>query len=403
MAQSRHITYSLKPAHIDNAKPGEKPYSLTDGGGLHIEVLPGGSKVWRYKYLRDGKREKVTIGQYPGINIKTARDRHEELRQVLASGASPAKAKQTATTQRKQAQAGAVLFQDFAAEWLAETMGHLSDSYRAQTASQLDRYVYPRIGAMPLADVMPADVLAIVEAMRSKPNSAEIVRSALQRLFNYAIRKLVLVSNPATPIRGAVRVPPKTHHRHLNERELGAFWRSLGQQGAHAVTIYAARMLMLTMVRKSELLRSRWCEYDLDAAVWDIPAERMKMRQPHRVYLSRQALEVLAIMAKLSGHRGPQAFVFPSIQRHTVPLGDVTLNHMFKRMEFGVSDFSPHGTRGTAATLLREHGFGRDVVELLLAHKERNAVTAAYSHHELADERRRALQFLADRIDALAD
>jgi len=139
----------------------------------------------------------------------------------------------------------------------------------------------------------------------------------------------------------------------------------------------------------------------LDKAQWDRPTDRMKMKLPHRVYLARQAVELLYLLKAMGSE--PQANVFPSILRASVPLGDATLNHFFKRLDFGVQDFSPHGTRGTVATLLREHGFSRDVVELLLAHAERNKVTAAYHHHELAvDERRRALQYLADQIDRLA-
>jgi integrase len=159
-------------------------------------------------------------------------------------------------------------------------------------------------------------------------------------------------------------------------------------------------MLMYTMCRKSEVLRARWREFDLERGQWDIPADRMKMKAPHRVYLSWQALELLGLLKAFGAE--PQAYVFPSVLRAAVPLGDATLNHFFKRLDFGVPDFSPHRTRGTAATLLREHGFSREVVELLLAHAERNKVTAAYHHHEMADERRRALQYLADQLDRLA-
>lgn len=403
MAQRRHVNYVLKPVVIDNAKPRDKPYSLTDGGGLHIEVLPSGSKVWRFKYHHAGKREKVTIGPFPAVSIKAARDRHAELCAVLAGGASPAKAKQSEAAELRQEKTGEVLFKDFAATWMDATMGHLSATYRAQTARLLDAHVYPRIGAKSIKVVEPADVLAIVEAISEHANTAERVRGILQRLFNFAIRKLLIKSNPATPIRGAVVVPPAEHYRHLKEPELGAFWRNLQVQGAHAVTVFAAQLLMLTMARKSELLRSRWQEFDLEKAEWDIPAERMKMGQMHRVFLSRQALEILRLVHSLSGVGGPKGYVFPSIYRRTSPLGDATLNHLFKRMDFGVPDFSPHGTRGTAATLLREHGFGKDVVELLLAHAEPDQTVASYSHIELASDRRRALQFLADRIEALAE
>ena len=403
MAQKRHVNYTLKPAAIDNAKAGPKAYALTDGGGLYIEVMPGGSKVWRYKYHRDGKREKVTIGPYPSISIRAARDRHEALREQLHTGDSPAKAKQRDEAGRRATEASAVDFRTFAQRWINETLFYRSEGYRAQIVRWLDSYVYPAIGSRPLADVTPAEVLAIIEKRADTSVTAERIRVIVQQIYNFAIRKLLVSSNPAQPLRGAIARAPVEHHRHLSEKELAAFWRKLGQQGAHATTIAAAKLLMLTMTRKSELLRSRWSEFDLDAGTFDVPAERMKMGKPHRVFLSRQAVEVLREVHKLTAPaEGQNGYVFPSIFRGSVPMGDVTLHHFFKRIDFGVPEFSPHGTRGTAATLLREHGFGRDVVELLLAHSERDATVAAYSHMELAAERKRALQFLADYSDKIA-
>jgi integrase len=201
------------------------------------------------------------------------------------------------------------------------------------------------------------------------------------------------------PLRGVIEVPKAEHHRHLTESELGAFWRAVGKQGAHPSTTAATKLLMYSMCRKVEVLRAKWVEIDAEKAQWDIPAERMKSRRPHRVYLSQQAMEVLAVQRALTG-RGE--YVFPSAFRSNVPMADATLNHLFKRLDFGVPEFSPHGTRGTAATLLREHGFSRDVVELLLAHNERSQTAASYHHHELEADRRRALQYLADEIDRQA-
>jgi co-chaperonin GroES (HSP10) len=243
------------------------------------------------------------------------------------------------------------------------------------------------------------DVLAIIEDLRGTPKTAEGARQHIQQIYNYAIQKLIAETNPALPLRGVIDVPRAQHHRHLNEEELGAFWNSVARQGAHFVTIAATQFLMYTMCRKSEVIRSRWTEFDLAKAQWDIPAARMKSRRPHRVYLATQAIELLKL---LRAKTGEGTYVFPSTQRATVPLVDCTLNHFFKRLDFGVEEFSPHGTRGTAATLLREHGFGRDVVELLLAHTEKSQTAAAYHHHELEPERRRALQYLADQIDQLA-
>lgn len=242
-------------------------------------------------------------------------------------------------------------------------------------------------------------MLAIIKARTDTAVTAERIRVIVQQIYNHAIRNLLVTTNPAQPLRGAIARAPVEHHRHLSEKQLGEFWRKLERQGAHATTIAASKLLLFTMARKSELLRATWSEFDLDAAQWDIPAERMKMGKPHRVFLSRQAVALLRQVHPLTGHG---EYVFPSIFRGGVPMGEVTLNHSFKRIDFGVPDFSPHGFRSTAATLLREHGFGRDVVELLLAHSERNATVAAYSHMELAADRRRALQFLADRVEALA-
>jgi integrase len=399
MPQKRHINYSLKPKAIDNAKPHERAYALTDGGGLYIEVLPGGSKVWRYKYHRDGKREKVTIGPYPSFSIEAARDAHAALREQLHKGDSPAKAKQRDVVERRAVEARSITFRSFAQRWIEETLFYRSEGYRAQIVRWLDAYVYPAIGDRSLGDVQPGDVLAIVEKRRDTAVAAERIRVIVQQIYNYAIRKLLVTSNPAQPLRGAITRVPVKHHRHLSEKELGRFWRVLGMQGAHATTIAAARLLMLTMMRKSELLRSTWAEFDLDAAVWDVPAERMKMGRAHRVFLSRQAVEILRQVRQLTGHGD---YVFPSIFRGGVPMGDVTLNHFFKRMDFGVPEFSPHGTRGTAATLLREHGFARDVVEILLAHTEKNQTVAAYTHAEHVPERKRAMQYLADQVDKVA-
>lgn len=399
--QPRHFNYSLTPVKINAAKPDAKAYTLTDGGGLFLEVLPSGSKVWRYKYHRDGKREKVTIGPYPAVGLAAARTRHGELREQLYAGASPMREKQRAADERRLAEAAAVTFRSFAGTWIEDTLHHRSSSYRAQIVRWLDHHVYPAIGDRKLRDVLPRDVLAIIEPLKRTPTTADRVRVIIQQVYNYAIRRLLVDTNPATPVRGAIVVPPKTHHRHLSEPELGAFWRCLEAQGAHATTKLAARLLMLTMVRKSELRLAKWAEFDLDAAQWDIPAARMKMKRQHRVYLSRQAVENLHELHRLTGS-GREGYILPSIFRESVPMAEVTLNHFFSRLDFGVSGFSPHGCRGTGATLLREHGFGRDVVELLLAHAERNQTVAAYTHAELAGERKRAMQFLADRIDELA-
>ena len=349
-------------------------------------------------------RRDLKIGRYPEIGVADARDRHFELRSLLERGVDPLESRRQELADRKvrvaEAKSAGDEFEAFSKRWVRERLLTKSATYRKQIESRLERFVWPAIGAKSLNAVRPADVLEIIEARRETPKTAAGVRAIIQQVYNYAIQKLLVEVNSALPLRGVIEVPPAAHHRHLTEPELGAFWRSVERQGAHFVTIASSKLLMYSMCRKFEVLRARWREFDLDKAQWDIPAERMKMKQPHRVYLARQAVELLTLLKSMGSE--PQAYVFASILRSSVPLGEATLNHFFKRLDFGVPDFSPHGTRGTAATLLREHGFSRDVVELLLAHAERNKITAAYHHHELAEERRRALQYLADQIDRLS-
>lgn len=399
----RASNYTLSPTRINNTKPKAKPYKLSDGGGLYLQVSPAGLKTWRYQYRFGGVRAEVTIGKYPEIGVADARDRHFECRSMLERGIDPAQAKRKEVDERRQRvqenKKPENDFEAFSKRWIAERLKTKSATYRAQIESRLERFVWPEIGHLALGEVKPAHVLKIIEARRDTPKTAEGVRTIIQQIYNYAIQKLLVEVNPALPLRGVIEVPAAEHHKHLKEAELGRFWRSVEKQGAHFVTIAATKMLLFSMCRKCEVLRAKWVEFDFERAWWDVPAERMKMKVAHRVYLSTQALELLRLLKALGGQSG---YVFPSVLRGAVPLADATLNHFFKRLDFGVEGFSPHGTRSTAATLLREHGFSKDVVELLLAHAERSQTAAAYHHHELPDERRRALQYLADQIERLA-
>jgi len=397
----RTFTYSLRVAAIEAAKPKDKIYALTDGGGLHIDVLPSGTKVWRYKYHFGGRRDKITIGRYPAISLKQARQIHEALQTAVEQGDDPKELELAGFVGTRAKPAGPT-FEAYARQWVNETLFYRSAAYRVQQLRWLESYVFGKIGAISLRSVQPKHVLEILDELRPTPTTAEGVRSLIQRIYNYAIRNLQTESNPALMVRGAVSVPKKTHHRHLLEPELVTFWRLIPRQGAHFTTQAATQLLVYTMVRKGELIRSRWNEYDLDAGIWDIPAERMKMRKRHRVFLSRQAVELLRLVHTMTGH---QEYVFPSIftaSGRVAPMSDVSLNHFFKRMDFGVPEFSPHGIRGTTATLLREHGIRSEVVELLLSHAPRGQVETAYNHAELAEERKQALQFLADYLDKLS-
>lgn len=397
----RDVEYKLSDLKVKKAAPAEKAYKLIDGGGLFLHVLPTGRKVWRYQYSFNGKRRDVTIGTYPAVPLEKAHRMHSEYRALRERGIDPADQKQEEKRKKQESarQKRISTFKALSLLWLKERMASRATSYVNQQQGWLERFVWPDIGEVPVSEIRPADVLRIIEPLRKTPVTADGVRVLIQSVLDHGIRKLLIDTNAARPLRGVIEVPAPTHHRHLSERELGAFWRSLNEGHAHYQTVVAAKLLMLTMCRKSEITKARWAEVDLDSAQWTIPAERMKAKRPHRVYLSRQAVDLLR---QLHNFSGDGEYLFPNVYHPKRPLGDATLNSYFKRLDFGVEGFSPHGTRGTAATLLREHGFDRAVVELLLAHTERDKTAASYHHHELPDERRRALQFLADRIDALA-
>lgn len=365
----RLSNYTLTPTRINNAKAKARLYKLSDGGGLFVEVSTTGQKTWRYQYRFAGSRRDVKIGRYPEIGVADARARHFELRSLLERGVDPAEVRRQETAERRQqakdSQPAADQFEAFSRRWIRERLMTRSETYRNQIESRLERFVWPAIGEKPLGGVRPADVLAIIEDLRGTPKTAEGVRQHIQQIYNYAIQKLLVEVNPALPLRGVIEVPAAEHHRHLTEPELGAFWRSVAKQGAHFVTIAATRMLMYTMCRKSEVLRARWREFDLERAQWDIPAERMKMKAPHRVYLSRQALEILGLLKAfgsepqlhdLAAHllvglrtlrRVPPAVSCQAYQRTGTPLTDRgLLQHLAHRLPLGrwAQRFTPKAT-----------------------------------------------------------
>lgn len=401
----------LTPQKLNAAKPKDQSYKISDPSttGLFCLVQPGGTKTFVFSYSLKGKRSEVTLGRYPSTSLSEAREAANAARRLVERGEDPAaikKAEKAAEKAKNAPPSEEGQFQPFATQWVADKLTANADSYVSQIESRLERFVYPVIGAKALKDIRPIDVLAILKPIKEEtPGTAEGVRVIIERIFNHAIQLDAIneaadpiEQNPALPLRGLVEVPKSEEAPHLSPKELGAFWRALGRQaGAHPSTIAAARLLILTMCRKGEILKAKWTECDLEAATLDIPKERMKLKKPHRVYLSRQAVEILTVQKAVTGHL---PYVFPSAFRSNVPLGDATLNHLWKRIDVR-SDFSPHGTRSTTATLLRDKGVGHDVVELLLAHAL-PGVASRYQRQELAAERAAALQLLADEIDRLA-
>lgn len=404
----RALNYKLNDKKVVAAKPEAKPYPLTDGGGLFLDVLPSGSKVWRYSYRNEGKRTKVTIGPYPTIGIKTARDAHENLRGALLMGVDPARQKQLDKSKRLADSAKSQTFETFADIWISEKLALLTARSQKQTKAWLKNDVFPIIGTLPLGNVHAKDILKLLERLRNTPTKANNIRAIIERIFQYAAQKLLVTVNPAAAMRGLIDQPPPKHYRHLQPGEIPNFIEAVRTCRAHQVSKLAVEFLMLTVVRKDNVCKARWAHIDLASKTWTIPGRTvgangyMKSPKQHMVHLSKQAIALLGEAWELSEE---SEWVFPSVQSLLKPMTEVALNHLFARLRASGNiplDFAPHGLRGTASTMMNEHGFAFDVVESILAHKDRDATRASYNHATYAKAIAEALQWYADRLDQLA-
>lgn len=387
----------LTDTKIRIAKPRVKPYKLSDQGGLYLFVSSTGGKSWRYDYRLAGKREGLTIGRYPETTLSEARKRHAEARRQAEKGASPALQKQQAKRLKSEAQANT--FRAIADKWYAELVPHRSRAWRTLNHRWLAKEVYPAIGSMDAKGVTPADVLAIIRGMEARgiARSADHVRQMVSRVFQYAIRNLHVEFDPAQSLKGVLMLPRVKSYTPLNAKDIPAFVEAVDAYHGKLATKIAVKLILYTFVRKCELLRATWDEVDFERAEWRIPAERMKMGEPHIVPLSRQALECFRTLTMLACG-SPQ--VLPHHGDPHKPMSPSTVNKMFGIMGY-VGRFTPHGLRATASTILNEQGFKPDVIERQLAHTERNRIRAAYNRAEYLDERRAMMQAWADYIDAL--
>lgn len=384
---------------IKAAKPrvGKRYRKLFDHGGLYLFLTTDGTRSWRYDYRLAGRRKTFTIGLYPDVSLAAAREHHSEARKLVGLGQCPVLIKRRT---RQAAILGTVnTVQALGDAWYAELSPHKSESWRTGTRGWLDKYIYPELGALPVADVQAADVLALIKRVAADyPKTAEGLRLTLARIFAFAIRNLRAKTNPARELQGVIVVPPAAHHKPIPAKDIPAFIEKLDGYPGRLQTKLAAKLLLLTMVRKRELIEATWDEIDFDEAVWTIPPERMKRRHGHVIPLSRQALEVFQELKPIAcGSR----FVFPNVGDPRKPMSPTTLNVAFDRLKLTVS---PHGLRATASTVLNESNqFRSDVIERQLSHIERNRVRAAYNQAEYLDERRSMLQWWADFIDRPAN
>lgn len=384
---------------IRAAKPSDKALKLTDGAGLYLEVTPSGSKLWRYRFRLEGKESVFAIGAYPQISLADARKLRDDARDLVKQGINPAQARQ----QAKQAtiDESKNTFALSADAWYTEKRPTWGAHHAHTVRRILDADVLPRIGSAPIRSLTTPDFYRVMKRIQARgaATRAILARQIMVSVIDYAVLQSRADENKALPLRREIARRVVEHRRHLEEQHVGEFIRKLRDYSGHPTTRLAVQLQILTAVRPGEILGAAWAEFDLDAARWDIPKDRMKMRRPHVVPLSKQAV---ACLRELEEVTGDGAYLFPSQGTKTRTQPVQTLGRAIARM--GFSDrCSPHGLRGTFSTMLNERGYNPDWIETQLAHVKGDAVRASYNHAQYLNDRRNMMQAWADLLDELAD
>ena len=389
---------SLTDTAIRNSKPKDKPLRLSDERGLYLLINPNGSRWWRFDYRFQGIRKTLSMGVYPDVPLKLARERREEARSLLAAGADPGAQRQAET--RANAEAGGNTFEALAREWMATRGKEWTASYASKTKSALERHVFPAVGAKPITEITAPDLLALLRAIetRGTVDMAHRVQQHCGGIFRFAIATGRATTDPVPSLRGALSTVKKEHYAALTDpTEYAELLRAIDNYRGEATTKAAMQLLALTFQRTKEVRFAEWSQFDFDQALWRIPAEIMKMREAHIVPLSRQAIEVLKGIQALTG-KG--RLVFPSTTSRERPISENTVVYALARMGYK-GRMTGHGFRSAASTLLNEQGFRSDLIERQLAHAEKNAVRAAYNRAEYLTERVKMMQDWADYLDKI--
>lgn len=392
---------SLKALEILALKGGQKPYKKADGKGLYLEVFPNGSKLWRWKYRFAAKEKRLALGAWPEVTLAKARLLRDAARATLADGIDPA-------LERKRAKVTARInadntFASVATEYIEHKM--VGEGRAEATLSKARWFLdllRPAIGDMPISDVDPQMLLAPLKRLEARGNreTAKKVRSFASRVFRYGVATGRCKSDPAALLLGALVAPQARHYAAILEpSKLGELLRAIDAYTGNPITRLALQIAPHVFVRPGELRHADWSEMDLEAAVWSIPAGKMKARRPHSVPLSSQVVGYLTELQSLTGDGG---FVFPALYTPRRPMSENTLNAALRRMGFGKDEATAHGFRATASTMLNESGkWQPDAIECALAHGASNAVRGAYSRGQYWEERVRMAAWWSDRLDEL--
>ncbi len=388
----------LSDATIRSLKPRDKAYKVADFDGLFLLVKPTGSRLWHFKYRIDGKEKLLAVGPYPEVSLAQARAARDAARALVVAGKDPSQAKQDRKREEKELRGLTFESQSRAYFGKTEKEGRAASTL-AKTEWLLDMAVAD-FGKKPMSEITSPMVLRCLRKVEAKGNyeTAKRLRAKISAVFSYAIANGTATTDPTYPLRGAlIRPTAKPRAAITDPAALGGLMRAIDGFHGQAVTRIALQLLALLVPRPGELRAAKWTEFDFKEAVWSIPAERMKMRRPHKVPLSKQALVWLGALKELTGSGD---LVLPSLVSSARPMSENTLNTALRRMGIGADEMTSHGFRATFSTLANESGlWNPDAIERALAHVDGNDVRRAYARGEHWGERVRLAEWWAGFLD----
>ena len=382
-----------------NAKPRDKPYKVADGGGLYLLIQPGGSKLWRLKYRFAGKEKTLAFGSYPLIGIADARTKRDDAKRLLADGVDPsARRAENKVIALREAR---TTFGLIAGEYLDRMRERSASASTMSKTTWLLCDLASPLANRPIREITAAEILQSLQRIErsGRRETARRLRGVVGSVFRFAIVTMRADIDPTQALQGAL-LPPKTGGRSAitDEKRFGTLLSDIDDYDGWPTIRAALQFLALTCVRPGEVRGATRDEFDLRKAVWRIPAERMKMRAPHELPLSKQARAVLRDIWPLSEGG---SLVFPSIRSVKRPLSENALNSALRRMGYAKEEVTAHGFRVTASTILNHRGYEPDVIEAVLAHQDRNAIRRAYNRATYFEQRVKLMQEWADLLDDL--
>lgn len=381
----------LTDSLVRSAKRSDHPRKLSDGGGLHLLVAPNGGRYWRYSYRFEGRQKTLALGVYPDVGLAKARERRRDAKQLLIDGIDPAAEKRTSGK----------TFEVVAREWHDHWKAGRHERHAHYVLKRLEADIFPEIGSLPLAEIPTSAFRNAVQKIE-KRGALDVAKRVLQtcsQIMRYAVANDLTMRNPVADVKpGDVLKPHKRRNfPRIDAKDLPKLLDAIDSYVGAEHTRLALQLMSLTFVRTSELIGGRWSEFDTKAARWNIPAERMKMKTPHIVPLSKQSLELLEKLAKISFDR---ELVFPGDLNPAKPMSNNTILFALYRMGYR-GRMTGHGFRAVASTILHEQGWPHEHIELQLAHQERDDTSAAYNHALYLKPRAEMMQAWADHLDAL--